>query len=156
MSRNIADALDALALIEDAVTATVDGTVFAVKRVHTYPLRASQSFADTPCFQNTWRIDPGQRGHGIRRLFYVVRAQLFINEADMDRGIEAATRMHMDFIDRLDANVTLKDSNGDSTVTRLDYRGADPTIGVAERNNISYQVLDMFVDLLIETAQAYT
>jgi hypothetical protein len=91
----------------------------------------------------------------MRTSLYVVRTQLFINDSDINRGVEAATRMHMDYVNRLDSNVTLKDALGASTVTRLDWRGADPTIGVAERAGQSYQVLDMFVDLLIQDSHAY-
>lgn len=151
MAKNIADALDALALIEAAVTVTFDGSTFATKRVYKYPPAASVSLPDSPAWINSWRVEPRRSGaSSLRTVLYVVRAQCLIRDADFDRGIEAATRMHMDFVDRLDGNVTLRDAGGNATVSRLDWRGADPTIGTAERNSVMYAALDMFVELLIQ------
>lgn len=151
MAKNIADALAALALIEAAVTTTVSGVTFATKAVYTYPPAQGNALPTTPAWINVWVLQPRATGaSSLRRLRYSVRTQLFIAEADLNRGLEAATRMSMDFIDRLDGNVTLKDAGGAATVSRMDYRGSDPTIGTAERGGRSYQVLDMFVDLMID------
>lgn len=157
MAKNIADALTALSLVQAAVTASVGGVTFTTARVWKYPPPASAALADTPAWINTWRVEPRTAGaSSLRGVLYVVRSQLFIGDVDIDRGIEVATRMHMDYADRLDHNVTLKDAGGVATVSRLNWRGADPTIGTAERNGISYQVLDMFEELLIQGGFAYS
>lgn len=156
MAKNIADALDALALVQMAVTASVGGTTFTTQRVWKYAPPAAHVLTDTPEWINTVRIEPRREGISMRRLFYAIRTQLFIEDADNDRGIEAATRMSMDYIDRLDANVTLKDAGGMATVTRLTYRGSDPTFGIAERNSHFYQVLDMWVDVQILTGHEFS
>lgn len=151
MAKNIADALVALGLVESAVTVTFSGVTFATAAVYPYPPKQSDALPTTPAWINSWVLQPRASGaSSFRRLSYAVRAQLFIADADVNRGLEAATRMSMDFIDRLDRNVTLRDAGGQPTVTRMQYRGSDPTIGVAERAGRSYQVLDMFVDIQID------
>lgn len=156
MAKTIGDALAALVLVEDAVTATVGGVVFATRKAYVYPPPAADALPTNPAWINTWTLSRRESGHSLRTLFYTVRVQLFIDDADIDRGMEAATRMHTDFIDRADANVTLKDAGGFATVTRLDYRGVDPSVGVAERGGKRFEVMQMDLDLIMQTGFAYS
>ena len=156
MAKNIADALAALVLIENAVTVSVGGVTFATRKAHAYPPPAADALPTNPAWINTWTLSRRESGHSMRTLFYTVRVQLFIDDADIDRGCEAATRMHVDFIDRLDSNVTLKDALAAATVTRLDYRGVDPSVGIAERGGKRFEVMQMDLDLIIQTGFAYS
>jgi hypothetical protein len=156
MAKNIADALAAIVLIENAVTVSVGGTTFATRKAYAYPPPAADALPTNPAWINMWTLSRRESGHSLRELFYTVRVQLFIDDADIDRGLEAATRMHTDFIDRLDANVTLRDAGNAATVSRLDYRGVDPSIGVAERGGKRFEVMQMDIDLFMQTGFAYS
>lgn len=151
MAKNLADALAALALVQGAVTVTVGGVTFATRRVYTYPPNANDALPTTPAWINQVEMPRAPTtGAQLRRMFYTVRTQCFIADQDITRGIEVATRMHMDYIDRLSSNVTLKDAGGAPTVTRVEFRSPSPMLGTAERAGQRYEVLDMFVDMLIE------
>lgn len=156
MAKNIPDALAALALTQAANAATLDGREYRIKRVWAYSPPMSKSIqADTPAWINTFTFTRRPSGSTMRTLHLSVRSQLYVHDADQDRGLEIATRMFADMLDRLDHNVTLKDADGQPTVTRLDYRGADPTLGLGERGGLAYQMVDMWIDLMIQEAFIY-
>lgn len=118
----------------------------SVKRAFTFPPNRQQALADTPCWINGWqlaRIEWGLGGTaGPRHEFYTVHSQLFVLDADLNRGASIASAFLPAFLVALNADWTLG-----GTVVSVDCRGGDPTLGLLEWAGQGYPGLDLYLDV---------
>lgn len=145
----IASALDRIVTLQNGLAITTP-VAASISTAYKYPPDPATAFPNTPCFVNTWTFDREERGASQRRLFYTVRMQLFVANADPARAADIATAFHVQLGNSLDADVTL---NG--AVTEASRRGEDPTLVRAEWADRSYVGTDEFVDLVIVEAHTF-
>lgn len=145
---NISTVLDRLVTLESGLAIT-SPLVVPVRRVFKYAPNRQQALADLPCWINTWtlsRIDWTLSGTTARRQeYYSVNAQLFVEDADLNRGAEIASAFLPQFLSAVGPDFTL---SGDALFA--DVRGGDPTLGLLEWAGKGYAGLNLFVDIEIQ------
>lgn len=137
---DILSALERLLVIQRQ-TQVVDPTPLAVKAAYLTSPPRGQALPDTPCWLN---------GYALNRIawqpsrfeYYTVHAQLFVDDADLDRAARGATALLGQFIADLAADYQL---GGNAVST--DLRGGDPTLAMLEWAGRAYVGLDLFVDV---------
>lgn len=146
---DIRTVLDELVTIEAALTIT-SPIAASIKRAYKYPPSRNADL-ETPCIINNWSMPDSAGMGGLRVQNYTVHGQLFINDADIDRGCDIATAFWGKLVDALGQNVTLG-----GTATRASLRGASPdTVVLLPWNEKPYQGLDFFIDVLLKDTFAY-
>lgn len=139
---SIRDVLTALVAIQKGI-AISDPISTRVKEA--YRLAPSREVAlTTPCFINAWSLIRLERrlSGGVLRHFYTVRSQLFVTDADLDRGADIASALGVAYITAINSNITL---NGTASTSLL--RGGDPTCALLEWAAKPYPGLDLFLDI---------
>ena len=146
---DIRTALTNLIAIQAAVTITVPGAhtvAVAYKYFPPQDVAVAEIF-----FQNDWALVTEERLNGMHRQHYIVHSQLFVTESDMDQAADIATAMMADYVDRLDADITLG-----GAVTNSELRGGSPTMGTLRRGSLEYMGLDLFLDLILAEGKTFT
>lgn len=138
---DIRSALDNLIIIQAALSITSPITA-SIKKAYKYIPKSSVALPDTPAWLNEWTLNTVERFVGFRIQTYTVHMQLFVLDADPDRGADIASSFAKEMIDALDADVSLG-----QTITQQTLRGGNPTQGSFERVNLTYSGLDLFLDL---------
>lgn len=145
---DITAAVARLAAIEAGLSITSPASV-GVKRAYTFPPNRQHALADTPCWVNSWqlaRIEWGLGGTaGPRSEYYTVHAQLFVLDADLNRGAAVASAFLPAFVTAVNADWTLG-----GTVRAVDVRGGDPTLALLEWAGQGYAGLDLYCDVEVQ------
>ncbi|MGD9889691.1 MAG: hypothetical protein AB7R89_25790 [Dehalococcoidia bacterium] len=148
---DIGSALDALATIHGTLSIT-SPIAASIKKVHTYAPNRDSTLPDTPCWMLTWSFRELQEGMSGRRFqVYTVRCQLFIEDADLNRAAAIATAFHVAWIDLMDQHNQLG-----GTVTKIDRRGGEPTLGLLTWAEKPYVGLDLYLDLHLVDSTTYS
>lgn len=144
---DITTAVAALAALEAGLTIT-SPVATGVKRVFTFPPNRQQALTEAPCWVNTWslvRVEWTQSGTTANRQeFYTVTSQLFVQDADLNRGAAIASAFLPAFLSAIGADFTLG-----GTCLFADARGGDPTLGLLEWAGQGYPGLTLLIDLEI-------
>ena len=125
-----------------AAIAITDPVTASIKKAYKYVPAASVALPDTPCWTNEWTLTSVDRFVGLRIQNYTVHMQLFVQDADLDRAADIASSFHKEFVDDLDADISLN-----NTVTQQSLRGGSPTLAGLQRANLAYIGLDLFLDI---------
>ena len=144
---DIRSALDQLIIREAALSITSPITT-SIKKAWKYMAPQESTVPETPCFMNGWRLVDHEIGHGRSSVkeVYVVNAQLFIKDADLERGSDIATAFHVAFItDIEDGDLTLAGS-----VAIMRFREGDGAALVTlERAGAAYMGVNYFLELVL-------
>ncbi len=147
---NIRSALDALIVIQASLTIT-DPASISVKRAYKlFPDRDS-ALPDTPAWTNSWTLAREDRRIDLRETFWTVNMQLYVDDADLDVGADIASAFMEEIMDALDGDVTLGGAVTDSAL-----RGGDPTLGLLDWGGLGYAGLNLFLDLKMTEAKAFS
>jgi hypothetical protein len=141
---SIRTAITQLMALEQALTITVPTTA-RIKRA--YFLTPDRNAApETPCWMHTWDMpaveafmgDADAQGTLDMDIDLTINAQLFVKDADIDRGAAIATAFHEAFVVALARDATLG-----GTVYDVRPRGG---IRMLEWAGVGYPGLDLFLD----------
>lgn len=145
---DITTALDRLVALELGLSIAAP-VVLSTKRAHAFPPNRQQALTETATWVNTWtlnRIEWTLSGTTANRQeFYTVTAQLFVLDADLNRGAATASAFLPAFLSALGADFTLG-----GTVLFADARGGDPTLGLLEWAAQGYPGLTLLIDLELQ------
>jgi hypothetical protein len=140
-------AMVALATLEAGLSISSPITA-SVKRTYALPPNRKDALPDTPCWINGWTLVrqdktfPPLPTRGPR--YYAINAQLFVRDADLNRGADIATAFHEAFDDALDASTAWNDA-----VMDWDLRGGDPTLALLEWAGEGYPGLNLLLDVVL-------
>lgn len=139
----IALALAQLGVYEAALTIAAP-VVVQTKRVYTYSPGRQAALSDCPAWMHSYTLTRREIGP-TKYQFFTIHSQLFIDDADTDRGAAIATAF-------LDAYITVlslaANSSWAGTIAHLvGIRGGDPTVALLEWAGRSYPGLDLYLDL---------
>lgn len=143
---DIRTALDALVTREAALTiaAPVAGTI---TKVYKY-MPPQEITLETPCFTNGWRLVSHAMGHGRSSVIetYVVNAQLFIEDAELEVAADIATAFHVAFVDDIqDGDLTLG-----GAAKKYQFRdGGSASLVALQRAGRTYIGVDYFLEVLL-------
>ncbi len=144
---DIRTTLDALIVIQAAVSITTPAVV-AVKKAWKYVAPQGSTIPETPCFMNDWTLRPVQQAPSLRIQPLRIRSILYVKDADIERGLDIATALFVDYQDRLGADIKLGGNiDGGGTLS-----GPDPTLGGVERSGAMYAAVETFLDFEIKEA----
>lgn len=110
----------------------------------------SVMLADFPCWGLSLTFLGADRTASQYIERYSLRMQLFLNDADRDRGLKIARAFHVALLAAFAPHPTLS-----ATVTDQTIRGGAPTEGILTRNNVSFAGLDEYMDITIKNAMTY-
>ena len=127
-----------------SITAPVSSSIL---RAYKYMPPMASALPDTPCFLNNWTLQNQELDVGLRILFYTVRMQLVVLDADQDQAADIASSYMNALITAQNADVQL---GGSCNLTVL--RGGNPTLAVLNWAGIDYIGLDLFMDVEIKDA----
>lgn len=147
---NIRSALDRLTTIQAAVSITDPATV-SVLKAWKYAPPQKAALADVPAWINDWTLISEDRANSLRTQEYLVRSQLFVYDADLDRAADIATALFVAYVDDLDADVKLN-----NTVTRQSIRGGEPTLVVLEFGRRSYVGVDVLMSMTMREGATFS
>ena len=131
-----------------SITAPVSSSIL---RAYKYMPPMASALPDTPCFLNNWTLQNQELDVGLRILFYTVRMQLVVLDADQDQAADIASSYMNALITAQNADVQL---GGSCNLTVL--RGGNPTLAVLNWAGIDYVGLDLFLDVEIKDAASIT
>jgi len=131
-----------------SITAPISSSIL---RAYKYMPPMASGLPDTPCFLNNWTLQNQELDIGLRILFYTVRMQLAVLDADQDQAADIASSYMNALITAHNADVQL---GGSCTLTVL--RGGDPTLAVLNWAGIDYIGLDLFLDVQITDGVSIT
>lgn len=146
---DIRSCLDRIIAIQRSLSIT-SPIAATIKRAYKY-FPPQEAPLETPCFQNAWTLVSEERGGGVRRQRYTVRMQLLVDDADQERAADIATAFHVALVDAFDADVTLA-----QTCSHQSLRGGSPTLVVFERAGRFYVGLDLYLDIEMDEAKAFS
>lgn len=144
----INSALTRIAAIQAGLSITLPVAV-STKRAYRYPPSRDKALTDFPCWINMPRLVRVEPHIGLLVRWYTVRMQVFVQEADLDRGAEIAQELVEAAIVEFTKPSNL-DLNGN--VTNTSIRGADPTIGMLEWAGHGYPGGDLLLDVEIKSS----
>ncbi len=147
---DIRSALDRITAIQAGLSITSPVTA-SIKKAYKYVPKQDAALPDAPAWMNDWTLSREERHIDLRIQHYTVHMQLFVNDADQDRAADIATAFMAQAVDGFDADVTL-----DGNVTNSALRGGDPTLVSLGRAGQSYIGLDLFLDLEMKEAKAFS
>jgi hypothetical protein len=124
-----------------SITAPISSSIL---RAYKYMPPMASALPDTPCFLNNWTLQNQELDVGLRILFYTVRMQLAVLDADQDQAADIASSYMNALITAHNADVQL---GGSCNLTVL--RGGDPTLAVLNWAGIDFVGLDLFLDVQI-------
>lgn len=127
-----------------SITAPISSSIL---RAYKYMPPMSSSLPDCPCWLNAWTLQRQELAIGLRVLFYSVRMQCVIDDADQDQAADIASSYMNAFIDAHYQDVQL---DGSCNVSYL--RGGDPTLSVLNWAGRDYIGLDLFLDVELKAA----
>ncbi len=127
-----------------SITAPISSSIL---RAYKYMPPMASALPDTPCFLNNWTLQNQELDVGLRILFYTVRMQLVVLDADQDQAADIASSYMNALITAQNADVQL---GGSCNLTVL--RGGNPTLAVLNWAGIDYIGLDLFMDVEIKDA----
>ncbi len=131
-----------------SITAPISSSI---KRAYKYMPPMASALPDTPCFLNNWTLQNQELDVGLRILFYTVRMQLVVLDADQDQAADIASSYMNALITAHNADVQL---GGSCTMTAL--RGGNPTLAVLNWAGIDFIGLDLFMDVELKAAVSIT
>lgn len=114
----------------------------AVKRAYRLAPNRADALTDLPCWLNAWTLARTDRTFDGLTQYYTVRMQLFVDDADSDRGAAIATAFHDAFVAAWNADTGLG-----GTVDNSVLRGGTPTICLLDWGGRSYPGLDLMLDV---------
>ena len=127
-----------------SITAPISSSI---KRAYKYMPPMSSSLPDCPCWLNAWTLTRQELDIGLRVLFYSVRMQLVIDDADQDQAADIASSYMNAFI-----NAHYQDVQFDGSCNVSYLRGGDPTLAVLNWAGRDYIGLDLFLDCELKAA----
>jgi hypothetical protein len=127
-----------------SITAPVSSSIL---RAYKYMPPMSSSLPDCPCWINAWSLQNQELAISLRVLFYTIRMQLVIDDADQDQAADIASAYMNAFIDEHYKDVQL---DGSCNVSYL--RGGDPTLAVLSWAGRDYIGLDLYLDVELKAA----
>jgi len=147
---DIRTALTNLVTLQESlsITAPISSSIL---RAYKYTPPMSSALPDTPCFLNTWTLTNQELDISLRVLFYTIRMQLIVHDADQDQAADIASSYMNAIITAQNADVTLGGS-----VNQCFLRGSDPTLGVLQWAGIDFIGLDLLLDVEIKDAVSIT
>jgi len=131
-----------------SITAPISSSI---KRAYKYMPPMASALPDTPCFLNNWTLQNQELDVGLRILFYTVRMQLVVLDADQDQAADIASSYMNALITAQNADVQL---GGSCNLTVL--RGGNPTLAVLNWAGIDFIGLDLFMDVELKAAVSIT
>ena len=144
---DIRAALGAIVTREAALSITSPLSV-SILKAHKYMAPQESTLPETPCFMNGWRLVRHDMGHGRSSVLetYIVNAQLFIEDADLERGADIATAFHVAFVtDIEDGDITLG-----GAAKKYQFRDGDGASLVAlQRAGRNYIGVNYFLEVLL-------
>ena len=143
---DIRTALDALVTREAALTIAAPVAATITKAYKYMP--PQEITLETPCFTNGWRLVSHKMGHGRGSVLetYVVNAQLFVEDADLERGADIATAFHVAFVTDIE--------DGDNTLggaaSVFQFRdGESASLVALQRAGKNYIGVNYFLEVLL-------
>ncbi len=144
---DIRTALDAIVTREAAITIAAP-VAATIRKAHKYMAPQEATLPETPCFMNGWRLVSHKMGHGRGSVIetYVVNAQLFIEDADIEVAADIATAFHVAFVtDIEDGDITLG-----GAAKKYQFRDGDGASLVAlQRAGRNYIGVNYFLEVLL-------
>jgi len=131
-----------------SITAPISSSIL---RAYKYMPPMASALPDTPCFLNNWTLQNQELDVGLRILFYTVRMQLVVLDADQDQAADIASSYMNALITAQNADVQL---GGSCNLTVL--RGGNPTLAVLNWAGIDFIGLDLFMDVELKAAVSIT
>lgn len=141
MNLTIRAALDALVTLQESLSITSPITSSIAKAWKYFPPEEA-TLPETPCFANEWSLTAFEVHVGLLVRRYAIHTQMFVLDADQERGADIATAYMNALETALLANYTLT-----QTVNQAILRGAQPTLAILERAGVKYVGLDLFLDV---------
>jgi len=127
-----------------SITAPISSSIL---RAYKYMPPMASALPDTPCWMNSWTLQNQELDVSLRILFYTIRMQLAILDADQDQAADIASSYMTALITAQNADIQL---SGACNITSL--RGGDPTLAVLNWAGQDYIGLDLFMDVQIKDA----
>jgi hypothetical protein len=127
-----------------SITAPISSSVL---RAYKYMPPMSSALPDCPCWINAWTLQNQELAISLRVLFYTIRMQLVIDDADQDQAADIASAYMNAFIDAHYQDVQL-----DGSCNLSSLRGGDPTLAVLSWAGRDYIGLDLFLDVELKAA----
>ena len=143
-------ALDALTTIQESLSIT-DPATMSVGRAYKFAPKANVIITDAPTWINETTMNPLGRFVDLRVQNYTIHSQLFVSESDIDRGLDIAASFLEAFVTAMDADISIT-----QTVTRHVLRGGNPTITMLSRAEKVFPGLDLFIDVELTEAAAFS
>lgn len=150
---NIRAAMAALAAVQGALSITAPKAERVRKAWQYFPPQ-STILPELPAWTNTWTLTGLDRHLSMRVQRYTINSQLFVARADgppQDESADIASAFMDAFVTAMDANVTLS-----GTVTQAAQRGGDPTLAILVRGGLDFVGLNLFVDVEMKEAAAFS
>lgn len=117
----------------------------------------SVELGETPVVQNQFAFDREDRTtNGLRELYFTVRMQLLVYDADYNVASDIAMAFMASFVDGFDA--AGPDADGlylNGTATWIKLRGATPTIYPAQRGARIFAALELLMDVRLTEGKTY-
>jgi hypothetical protein len=129
-----------------SITAPVSSSI---KRAYKYMPPAASALPDCPCWLNAWTLQSQELHVSLRVLFYTIRMQLVIDDADQDHAADIASSYMNALITAQNSDVQL-----DGSCQQSILRGGDPTLAVLSWAGRDYIGLDLFLDVELKSAVA--
>ncbi len=105
---------------------------------------------DAPCWMNELSFVGMERTASQLIERHVLRMQLFVKDADRDRGYNIARAFLVALLSSFGPHPTLM-----GKVTDQQIRGGSPTVGNLVRAELSYPGLDLYMDIVIKNAATF-
>lgn len=140
---DIRAALDQLIIRQAALSITSPITE-SIKKAHKYMAPPEGDIPEAPCFMNSWQLVRHEMGHGTGSVveIYVINSQLFVKDADRERGADIATAFHVALITDLEDG----DASFASTVVRIRPRDGDGASLVNYPERAGYVGVNYFLE----------
>lgn len=144
----IRDALANLVAVQTAITITAPSAL-GVRKAYTY-FPDPQIEIPTRSFQNEWTMGEVKAEQAVRTLPYQIRTQFLAGEmlSDTAKNEDIATAFWEAYVDAVCASVR---SGGQFEGLILRLRGAEPTLGVIQRNGKAFVGFESFLAVDLST-----